>query len=341
MNNRRLWTVVGLFAALLLLALSTSCDGAVLNLRISYQGYLTDALGNPVAGNRSMTFRLWDAATAGNKVCEETQNPVAVNNGVFSVALGSVTPLNPAHFHKPLWLEVVVAGQTMGDRQPLQGAPYAMSLAPGAAIKGNGTTGTYSTTLTVSNIGQGGAFVAYGSSGAGVTAFGSPAVAAYGSIQSTATTVLWISGTSLVRNLADDTTHWDLQTNGAARIWSGAAAGGSKSVYYPVTIPSVLYGQPVTLSKVTVYYRCRDGSKGYIDSTYLLKQTSADSGVTLVIDTTDRTSNSSTSYTLNTAAANSQLSATQGALGLYLNIRFADDINWVQIGGISLELEHH
>lgn len=338
MNNRRLWTVVGLFAALLLLALSTSCDGAVLNLRISYQGYLTDALGNPITGNRNMTFRMWNAATAGTNMWEETQNNVPVNNGLFSVSLGSVTPLDPADFHKPLWLEVVVGGQTMGDRQPLQGAPYALSLAPGSVVKGNGTTGTYSTTLTVSNVGQGSAFFAYSGTGVGVTSYGNPAIIAKGPIQSSATTVLWISGNSLMRNIATDTTRWDLQTNGAARIWRGAAAG-TKTVYYPVTIPSVLYGQPVRVSKVTVYYRCLDGSKGYIDGTFLYKQTDADSGLNLVNDAADRTSNAATSYAINAGGSN-QLSATQGSLGLFLNISFADDSNWVQIGGISLELVH-
>lgn len=339
MNNRRLWTIVGLFVALLLLALSTGCDGAVLNLRISYQGYLTDALGNPINGNRNMTFRMWNAATAGTNMWEETQNNVPVNNGQFSVSLGSVTPLDPADFHKPLWLEVVVAGQTMGDRQPLQGAPYAMSLAPGAAIKGNGTTGTYSTTLTVSNIGQGSAFLAYSNTGVGITSYGNPALIAQGPIQSSAKSYLWISGNGLMKNLAADSTRWDLQPNGAARIWRGAAAG-SKVVYFPVTMPGVLYGQAIRVTKVTVYYRCIDGSKGYISGTRLFKQTDADSYAELVDDSTDRTSNSSTSYTINTAGSN-QLSSAQGVLGLYLTLAFADDSNYVQIGGIRLEFEHN
>lgn len=338
MNNRRFWTVLGLLLALFLLALSTGCDGALLNLRISYQGYLTDALGNPINGNRNMTFRMWNAATAGTNMWEETQNNVPVNNGHFSVSLGSVTPLDPADFHKPLWLEVVVAGQTMGDRQPLQGAPYALSLAPGAAIKGNGTTGTYSTTLTVSNIGQGSAFFAWSTSGVGITTHGNPAIIADGPIQSSAVSYLWISGNSLMKNFSTDTTRWDMQGNGAARIWRGTAAG-TKVVYFPVTIPGVLYGQAVRVTRMTVYYRCLEGTKGYVDATFLYKQTDADSSVQLINDGTDRTSNAATSYTLDTSGSN-QLGSAQGVLGLYIYLSFADDSNWVQIGGIRLELEH-
>jgi hypothetical protein len=338
MRNRRLWTVVGLFLALLLLALSTGCDGAVLNLRISYQGYLTDALGNPINGNRNMTFRMWNAATAGTNMWEETQNNVPVNGGHFSVALGSVTPLDPADFHKPLWLEVVVAGQTMGDRQPLQGAPYALSLAPGSVVKGNGTTGTYSTTLTVSNVGQGSAFFAYSLSGIGLTTHGNPAVVADGPIQSSATSYLWISGNSLVKNISTDSTRWDCVGNGGAQIWRGGVAG-DKSVYYSATIPAVLYGQNVRVTKMTVYYKCQNSANGFITQTGIAHFVDADSWDVIANDLTDRTSTTATSYTLNLNTDNT-LSAGQGGLGIFLTFDFADNSNYVQVGGVRLELEH-
>jgi hypothetical protein len=319
-----------LLLALFLLALSTGCDGAVLNLRISYQGYLTDVGGNPISGNRNMTFRMWNAASGGTNMWEETQNNVPVNGGLFNVALGSVTPLDPADFHKPLWLEVVVQGQTMGDRQPLQGAPYALSLAPGSVVKGTGTTGTYSSTLTISNIGSGAALTAYAANG--------PAIYTYGPIGSASLSYIWISGNSLMKNLATDTTRWDLQANGGARIWRGAATG-QKTVYFPVTIPSQLYGQPVKLTKLTVYYKCLDGSKGFVTSTYLYKHTDADSNALIIGDTVDRTGNTATSYTLD-LTSNNVLSASEGGLGMFMYLSFADDTNYVQIGGVRLELEH-
>ena len=83
---------------------------------ISYQGYLTSNTGVPVtAPAQSLTFRLYDALTAGALLWTEVHPNVAVTNGVFSVALGSVTPFSaatpsPLLFDKPYFLSVQVGG---------------------------------------------------------------------------------------------------------------------------------------------------------------------------------------------------------------------------------------
>jgi hypothetical protein len=258
---------------------------------------------------------------------------------LFNVALGSVTPLDEAEVHIPLWLEVVVEGETLA-RQPLYGSPYAFSLVPGAVIKGYiANTETYSSTLTVANFGTGQALAAISTSGPAVYAKGvGAAILADGTIQSSEKSYLWISGNSLVKNLSTDTTRWDMNSNGSATIWRGGSAG-SKNVYYPITVPALLYGTPVKVTQLTVYYKCQDGTKSYIAATYLAKQTDADSTLAVVNDGTDRTSNPATSYSLN-LTTNNVLSADQGGLGLYLNLAFADDATYVIIGGIRLELEY-
>jgi hypothetical protein len=94
--------------------------------RIHYQGYLTSASGQPVNATLSMSFTLYDAASGGTPLWSETQPSVAVTNGSFSVALGSVAPLGLA-FDKPYWLGVAVgADAEMTPRQPLAAAPYAL-----------------------------------------------------------------------------------------------------------------------------------------------------------------------------------------------------------------------
>jgi hypothetical protein len=205
-------------------------------------------------------------------------------------------------------------------------------------VKGNGTTGTYTSTLTLSNVGPGNALLLYAANGPGVFSVGNPAVYANGSIQSSALTYWWISGNGLVKNVASDSTRWDMQTNGAARVWRGATVG-SKAIYYPVTMPSQLYGQVVKVTKLTVYYKCLDGTKGLISGTTLSRQTDADSSLAIVNDGTNRTSNAAAEYTLN-LTANNTLSAGQGGLSLWFTLSFADDTNYVQIGAIRLELEH-
>lgn len=158
-----------------------------------------------------------------------------------------------------------------------------------------------------------------------------------GSIETKADSYIFIPGTQIIKNLSSDTTRWDVLTNGAVKVWRGATAG-NKTVYLSIVMPGVLYGQPVDVETITVYYKCQDGTKNYISNTSLSKQTAADSSVVLVSDYTDRKSNTATSYTL---TVNNVLSASQGVLGLYFTLAFVDDTNYIQIGGVRIQLGHH
>ncbi len=158
-----------------------------------------------------------------------------------------------------------------------------------------------------------------------------------GSIETKADSYIFVPGMQIIKNLNTDTTRWDVQPNGSVRIWRGSNSG-NKVVYVPIPIPAVLYGQPVDVEGITVYYQCQDGGKAYITGTYLYKQTGATTGVNLISNTTDRTSNTATSYTL---AVNNVLSADQGILALYFELSFADDATYIQIGGVRIQLGHH
>ena len=93
---------------------------------INYQGKLTDTAGKPVRdGTYSVTFRIYDAESAGNLLWEETQS-VSVSKGIFSIMLGGVTALNLA-FDKPYWLEIKVDNEVMSPRQRMAAAPYAFT----------------------------------------------------------------------------------------------------------------------------------------------------------------------------------------------------------------------
>ncbi|NOX37494.1 MAG: hypothetical protein GXO78_08150 [Calditrichaeota bacterium] len=94
---------------------------------ISYQGILTDVNGTPVAdGAYELTFRLYDALSNGNMLWEEKQT-VPVKDGLFNVALGSVTPL-VLPFDQPYWLGITVgSGTEMSPRIPLAASPYSLN----------------------------------------------------------------------------------------------------------------------------------------------------------------------------------------------------------------------
>jgi hypothetical protein len=96
---------------------------------VNFQGRLTDSGGNPVAnGTYSLTFRIYDALTGGTLQWQETQS-VMVTGSVFSVLLGSSTPLLGGVFATDTrYLEVQVAlDPPLAPRQQFTTVPYAVN----------------------------------------------------------------------------------------------------------------------------------------------------------------------------------------------------------------------
>jgi hypothetical protein len=96
---------------------------------LSIQGNLKKSNGLSVDdGIYSLSFKLYTAPTGGTALWTETQTSVSLVGGVYSVALGTVTPLTP-DFAVPYWLGVTVG--TSAEIQPrtaLTAAPYAMAV---------------------------------------------------------------------------------------------------------------------------------------------------------------------------------------------------------------------
>ncbi len=152
MNIRKLLTIGGVVIFGIAAAVLASCTPVELTSQFSYQGVLTDGSGNPVAdGNYQVAFRLYDAASGGNEVYVVTQT-VTTRNGIFSTVLSP--PIE--EMHDPLWVDLTVEGEHLPNRQRLYGAPYALSLVPGATIDGYvWTSDPVSATLNIANAGDG------------------------------------------------------------------------------------------------------------------------------------------------------------------------------------------
>jgi hypothetical protein len=97
---------------------------------ISYQGRLLDTAGDPVnSAGLDMSFRLYDTATGGAALWQETQVGVPVENGLFHVLLGSTMPIpiSALEDNATLWLGVQVDNDSeMAPRVQIASAPYAM-----------------------------------------------------------------------------------------------------------------------------------------------------------------------------------------------------------------------
>jgi hypothetical protein len=98
---------------------------------INFQGYITDKTsGVPLNSNAvSMEFSLYSSTRPGSgAVWSETQSPVDVKNGIYSVQLGAASPNQAinAPFDVPYYLGVDVNNSGELPLQPLSSAPYAL-----------------------------------------------------------------------------------------------------------------------------------------------------------------------------------------------------------------------
>ncbi|HIC93250.1 MAG TPA: hypothetical protein EYP09_03260, partial [Anaerolineae bacterium] len=105
---------------------------ATVSSKISYQGVLKEN-GQPVTGSRDMTFRLYSDDACTTQVGSDiVKSGVQVTNGLFSVDLA----VTHSDFNgQGLWLEVEVGGTKIGCQEILP-VPYALSLRPGADVRG-------------------------------------------------------------------------------------------------------------------------------------------------------------------------------------------------------------
>jgi hypothetical protein len=113
---------------------------------LNIQGTLKQNNGQPVNdGGYALTFKLYTAPTGGTALWTETQASVNLVGGIYSVALGTVTPLTP-NFDVPYWLGVTVGtGLEMQPRMALTAAPYALSLLGSAAAHFGDIKSSYQT----------------------------------------------------------------------------------------------------------------------------------------------------------------------------------------------------
>ncbi|MCA9361267.1 hypothetical protein KC845_01775 [Candidatus Kaiserbacteria bacterium] len=112
---------------------------------INYQGKLTDASGVAVPdGPYEIEFKLYTVPTGGTAVWTETLsggNEVAVQNGLFSVMLGSTTPLTGVDFTQTLYLGVKVETDLeMTPRKILGTVPAAFEARNAETLAGIATT---------------------------------------------------------------------------------------------------------------------------------------------------------------------------------------------------------
>jgi len=134
--NRNLLKMVALFGILMLATLFVAAE---IPKQVNYQGRLTDSNGNFVAdGDYPMEFIIYNAQENGELEWSEIHSSVSVKNGLFSVRLGTIDPIeNPLEiddFYDDInggnrWLEIKVeidaVWNTLLPRTKFTSVPYA------------------------------------------------------------------------------------------------------------------------------------------------------------------------------------------------------------------------
>lgn len=105
--------------------LSVSVFGQAIPKQFDYQGVLRTTAGGIVPdGNYPMTFRIYNDPTDGTALWTETQT-VAVANGIFSVHLGSSTPIAGVPFNRVHFLGITLGAEPeLLPRTMLTPSPY-------------------------------------------------------------------------------------------------------------------------------------------------------------------------------------------------------------------------
>ena len=152
--------------------------------QLTYQGFLTDAngvpLGNTAPLNKTLIFRIYDAATSGN-LKWSAQQVVTLDKGHFSVLLGEGSQVGTETFNADLtsvfsgssdvsdrYLQLTVDGVNIAPRLRFLPAPYAVHARTATQLV-DPATGTNSLSIASGNITASGTVTATGFSGSGAS----------------------------------------------------------------------------------------------------------------------------------------------------------------------------
>ncbi|HWO56136.1 MAG TPA: tail fiber domain-containing protein [bacterium] len=211
---------------------------------ITIQGQLTDSSGVPLAaGQYTVVFRIFDSQGGSSQVWPvgpgESQTIVVLDGGLWTGALGAVSPLSDAVFAEPIrWLEVEIDG-TILPRIPLVTAPYAFRVATVDGASGGTITSKLSVGPGHTNTG-GHAFTAGANNnvsgmwatapgGSGNDATGEGAVVGGGTDNTASATRATVAGGSLNEASADQSFIGGGQVNFASG-YGAVVAGGIGNV---------------------------------------------------------------------------------------------------------------
>lgn len=113
--------------SLLFIGLIPSSVRAAVPGKINYQGKLIDSEGQVLNGKYNIDFTLFTEVSGGDGVWSESHAKIAIVNGIFSVMLGSSSPLTEVVLNSDwLWMELTVNNEKLLPRRNIVGTGFAL-----------------------------------------------------------------------------------------------------------------------------------------------------------------------------------------------------------------------
>lgn len=250
---------LSLVAATLVAASSAGAVPAGPSLGMPHFGRLLDNNDQPATGVKNMTFRIYDAATAGTKIWEGTYVVALSTQGVYAVTLGDADhPFDLAKLTGgDRWLAIQVEATTeLAPRQQFGAVLYALSALDAKNVRGGVVENVQikNSTLDAPTI-TGGTISGVAIDGATIT--GSTAVITGGSIKG-----VTVEATSI-------------RINGE-QVGSNSVAKAGDTMTGPLTAPlfisTAISGAPLVVSSSTVVTNLNSALlNGHTDADFVLK----------------------------------------------------------------------
>jgi len=335
---------------------------------IPVQGRLTDAAGNPINGAHQIAVRIYEVPTGGSARCS-ISTPVNLDHGLFTV----LVPCSSSVFiGNELYAGISVDSDSeMTPRLTIYPVPYAMSLKPGAIITnttegqraldvksdvGGGASGAAlwvenrstangigewvkargsDATLVIENTSSGSLLKAFGGDG-GEDEF---QVTNNGTIQDKADSYIFVPAIEAKSTSADDVINY----YGDGSITVQYTSTGIKGLVFGIPLPAVLYGQPVKVEEVTIFYDVSNAGSS-ISRTQVFKQLTSGrigGGPAFMYLVDNPTTRNSTTYTSYSLPVNQWLSDETGFLTVALTINYNSTSHFLDFGGVRVRLGHH
>lgn len=335
---------------------------------IPVQGRITDAGGNPIDGTHQISVRIYEVPTGGSPRCSTTAS-LNLTHGLFTL---NVLCPSSVFIGTELYAGVSVdSDPEMTPRLTIYPVPYAMSLKPGAIITnatsgqralevksdvGGGAAGAAlwvenrstangigewvkargtDATLVIENSGSGPLLKAFGGDGGEDELF----IGNDGTFQNKADSYIFVPGIEVKSTSAGAVFNYD----GTGNIRIQYPTPGDKGLVFGIPLPAVLYGQPVKVEEVTIYYDVSNSATS-ITRTRVIKQLTGGlmgGGPDFVLLADNTTARNSIDYTSYSISVNQSLSADTGFLTVTLTIHFDNASHFIDLGGVRVRLGHH